>query len=192
VRVTTSETNPNVRNSTREADDRKILIVIDAKRIAKIVETGIHKGFVNAKADNGDTNSIQVMAKMALSAMKKGANVLYLKAEGAHRKVEAFGWGIGFSQVKASEDNMSTGGTGISGGSSGPEDRPWLQGHMFVDPTVQDMLNKLPGGEPEKKAEVKKAPEKKIAKKIAPVKAPAVAKKAPAQTGNHTSAGSTQ
>jgi len=70
-------------------------------------------------------------------------NVITFQAEGAQRKVEAFGWGIGASYVKAGETSMGTGGTGISGGTVGPEDRPWLQGNAFVDADVQKMLDSL-------------------------------------------------
>ena len=143
TRVTYAQVNPEKRVSERAEDDRRILVVIEAERIKEIKETGTHVAFVNGAAKNGKTNSVQLMSAMALKALKGGANVIVLKAEGAHRKVEAFGWGIGASVTRASEDGLATGGTGISGGSAGPEDRPWLQGNAFVDPVVQDMLNKL-------------------------------------------------
>jgi hypothetical protein len=143
TRVTYAMVNPEARVSARAENDRRILIVIDPARIKEIAAGGTHVAFVNGAAKNGKTNSVQLMAAMALKALKSGANVVVFKAEGAHRKVEAFGWGIGFSHVKASENNMSTGGTGISGGSAGPEDRPWLQGNAFVNADVQAMLDAL-------------------------------------------------
>ena len=109
---------------------RKIKIVIvkpDAEFIA----------FANGNAKNGKTGSVQVMAAIALEALRDGANVIYFTAEGAHRKVEAFGWGVGISGTTTSEHSMTTPGLGVSGGNSGPEDWLWLQGAAFVDPKLQ-------------------------------------------------------
>jgi len=144
---------------------RKIMIVIEKPKANFVA-------YANGDARNGKTGSVQVMAAVALAALRDGANVIYFSAEGAHRKVEAFGWGIGLSYVRANESSMGTGGTGISGGNSGPEDRPWLQGAAFVDPDLKlpDSLKKAAqtgNHMPQKKAEVKKvAPVKAEVKKV--------------------------
>ncbi len=143
TRVTYAAVNPEKAVSTRHKDDTKIMLIFRPEVIQVVKKTGTHVAFVNGSATNGKTNSIQLMAKMALKALKNGANVIAFQAEGAHRKVEASGWGIGLSYVSASKDNMGSGGTGISGGSAGPEDRPWLQANAFVDTGIQDMLNNL-------------------------------------------------
>lgn len=126
-----------------ETTHKKIMIVIDPAAIKKVAKEGTHIAFVNGSATDGKTNSIQLMAKMALKALKNGANVITFQAEGAHRKVEAFGWGIGFSYVKSGETGMGTGGTGISGGATGPEDRPWIQGNAFADVEIQKVIDNL-------------------------------------------------
>jgi len=143
TRITYAEVNPEKCVNGREKNDRRILLVIDPDRIKGIKNTGTHVAFINGTAKNGKTNSVQLVGAMALKAMQNGANVLVFKAEGAHRKIEAFGWGIGFSYAKASDTSIATGGTGISGGSAGPEDRPWLQGNAFVNAEIQKMLNEL-------------------------------------------------
>lgn len=143
TRVTYAEVNKAKRVSKRDKNDRRILVVIDPVRIKEIKENGTHVAYVNGAAKNGTTNSVQLVGAMALKAIHNGANVIVFKAEGAHRKVEAFGWGIGFAYAKATDSSLATGGTGISGGSAGPEDRPWLQGNAFVSKTVQEMLDKL-------------------------------------------------
>jgi len=144
TRLTYAEVNSTKAKSTRDKDDIEIMIVFKSEAIEAIKKTGTHIAFVNGSATNGKTNSVQLMAKMALKALKNGANVIAFQAEGAHRKVESFGWGLGFSYVTAGEDHMGTGGTGISGGSAGPEDWPWLQANAFVDAGIQDMINSLP------------------------------------------------
>jgi hypothetical protein len=110
---------------------RKIKIVIAKPEGAKFI------AFANGNAKNGKTGSVQVMAAIALDALKDGANVVYFTAEGAHRKVDASGWGIGISGTTTSEHSMTTPGMGYSAGKSGPEDMPWLQGAAFVDPKLQ-------------------------------------------------------
>jgi hypothetical protein len=88
-----------------------------------------------AKADDGDTTSFQIIAKLALKAISEGDNVLYLTEEGFHRKVEAGGWGIGTHVAGGSvSDNgkisgVGGGGFGISQNEVGPEDRPWVHGY---------------------------------------------------------------
>jgi len=95
-------------------------------------------GFVDGEADDGDTNSIQVLGKMGLKALKDGNNYMIITAEGAHRKVEASGWGIGFYTVVAnvsdggSTSGLGGGGTGYAQNEAGPEDRPWMQGYVGV------------------------------------------------------------
>ncbi len=104
---------------------------------------------VQAEADDGDTNSIQVLAKMALKALKNGNNLLVLTNQGAHRIVEASGWGIGFytvgSQVSAGGQTAGLlgGGTGWATNETGPEDRPWLHGYAGVraNPVIPDLPN---------------------------------------------------
>jgi len=104
---------------------------------------------VQAEADDGETNSIQVLAEMALKALKNGNNLLVLTNQGAHRYVEASGWGIGLYTVGSNiSDGGGTagvvgGGTGWATNETGPEDRPWLHGYAGVraNPVVPDLPN---------------------------------------------------
>ncbi len=114
--------------------------------IAPIIQdgkvTGVRKadlrvaGFAVAEADDGDTNSFQVIGKVALKAIKAGLDHLQITAEGAHRKVEASGWGVGFFTTGAKVSDGGTvsglvgGGTGYASNEAGPEDRPWIQGNV--------------------------------------------------------------
>ena len=93
-------------------------------------------GFAVAEADDGDTDSFQVIGKLALKAIKANLDHLQITAEGAHRKVEASGWGIGFYTTGAQVSDGGTvsglvgGGTGYASNEAGPEDRPWVQGNV--------------------------------------------------------------
>ena len=106
--------------------------VIGTKRIEGLRMTG----YADGEADDGDTNSFQVIGKIGLQAIKDGNNFLVITAEGAHRKVEASGWGIGFYTTGAtvSGDGKNSGvvggGTGYASNEVGPEDRPWVQGYV--------------------------------------------------------------
>ena len=96
-------------------------------------------GFATAEADDGDTDSFQVIGKIALKAIKAGLNHFQVTAEGAHRKVEASGFGIGFYTVGAQvsqggqTSGLAGGGMGYSSNEAGPEDRPWIQGNIGLD-----------------------------------------------------------
>ena len=97
-------------------------------------------GFVTARSDDGDTTSVEVMAKAALAAMNAGANVIHFSAQGAVRDVVASGWGIGFNTTQASlhsntnsDSNVTSAGMGYSRATAGTRDKPWLQGFALVD-----------------------------------------------------------
>jgi hypothetical protein len=98
----------------------------------------------DGEADDSDTNSLQVIGKIGLKALKDGNNYLVVTAEGAHRKVEASGWGIGFYTTgglisdSGKQAGIVGGGTGYSKNQTGPEDRPWIQGYVGVK-GVKDM-----------------------------------------------------
>jgi hypothetical protein len=93
-------------------------------------------GFTSAEADDGNTDSFQVIGKVALKAIKANLNHLQITAEGAHRKVESSGWGIGLYTTGAKVSDGGTvsglagGGTGYASNEAGPEDRPWIQGNV--------------------------------------------------------------
>lgn len=93
-------------------------------------------GFMTV-AVKGNAVSVQALAEAMKKAMKMGGDLIHVTAEGANRKLEASGWGIGLNMTHATMNgggegtsNVSSGGTGISGGSAGYEDKPWLQ--LFV------------------------------------------------------------
>jgi len=93
-------------------------------------------GFATAEADDADTDSFQVIGKLALKAIAAGLDHLQITAEGAHRKVEASGWGVGFYTVGAQvsqggqTSGLAGGGMGYAHNEAGPEDRPWIQGNV--------------------------------------------------------------
>jgi hypothetical protein len=102
---------------------------------------------VDGEADDAETNSIQVMADMAQDCLKNGGNLMVITNQGAHRRVEASGWGIGFYTVGSQiSDGGQTaglvgGGTGYASNQAGPEDLPWLHGYCGVrmEPVVPDL-----------------------------------------------------
>lgn len=108
----------------------------------KKILTGVRKeaidvgAFGDGEADDGDTNSFMVIGKIGLKAIAKGFNHLQITSEGAHRKVEASGWGIGTYTVGgAISDSGKTsgivgGGLGYAVNETGTEDRPWIQGNV--------------------------------------------------------------
>ncbi len=166
--MVTNDKNEVARAKFADNLKRKIKILIvkpDAKFIA----------YANGNAKNGKTDSVQVMAAIALKALRDGANVVAFTAEGAHRKVQAFGWGIGVSGTTASENSMVTPGLGISGGNSGPEDWPWLQGAAFVDPKLV-VASSVKVGQTGNHRFVKKAETKVIRIAAKPVMEPVVMK----------------
>jgi len=111
---------------------------VDGKRV--VVGTAKFDGLtvtsmIDAEADDAKTNSLQVIGAAGLAALKDGNNFMVLTAEGAHRKVEASGWGIGFYTTGGQVSDGGTtagiigGGTGYSKNQTGTEDRPWIQGY---------------------------------------------------------------
>jgi hypothetical protein len=104
---------------------------------------------VDAEADDAETNSVQVLGNMGDRCAEEGGNILVLTNQGAHRIVEASGWGIGFYTVGSQiSDGGQTaglvgGGTGYASNEAGPEDRPWLQGYCGVRATevIPDLPN---------------------------------------------------
>lgn len=110
--------------------------VVGTKRIEGLRVTG----FVDGEADNGDTNSFQVLAKAGLKALKDGNNFMIVTKEGAHRMVAAEGWGVGLYTTGGSvtQDGMGSvvggGGTGYAWNEVGSEDKPWFQGYVGCMP----------------------------------------------------------
>ena len=97
------------------------------------------KGFVTAalvdnEADDGDTNMLNVLGKAGSMAAKDGVTTLVITAEGAHRSVEASGWGIGLYMLGSdvskggSTAGIMGGGTGYASNETQTEDNPWFQG----------------------------------------------------------------
>lgn len=89
--------------------------------------------FADGEADDGDTNSFMVIGKVCLKALKANFNHVQVTVEGAHRSVEASGWGIGAYTVGGTmTDSGKTagligGGTGYAQNETATEDRPWIQ-----------------------------------------------------------------
>jgi len=87
-----------------------------------------------AEADDFNTNSYQVLARMALKALDNGDNVLFVEFEGYKDKVGASGWGIGTHTTGAVVDGTGSmsgvagGGFGYSSNQTGAEMMPWIRG----------------------------------------------------------------
>ena len=115
-------------------NDKGERIIIKVIKVEGVKVTG----WVDGEAKDADTNSIQVIGKAGLKVLADGNNYMVVKNEGAHRKVEADGYGIGFYTVGAQvSDGGQTsgligGGFGYASNEAGPEDRPWFQGYCGV------------------------------------------------------------
>jgi hypothetical protein len=121
-------------------------------------------GYITSEADNRKTDMLEVMAAAALKALREGADVLQIVAQGAARDTETSGWGVGFNTTQATmfhgsdqgagTANVSSGGTGYSTAWAGMRDKPWIQCNALKSPT------KIIGYEPkpEPKAEIPAAP----------------------------------
>ena len=90
--------------------------------------------FVDGEADDGDTNMLNVLGKAGDKAVEDGVTTLVITAEGAHRSVEASGWGIGLYMLGSdvskggSTAGIMGGGTGYASNETQAEDNPWFQG----------------------------------------------------------------
>ncbi len=126
----------NSPNNVERSNTRWIKIIIQKAKVenAKLV------GYVTARSDDRRTTMTEVMAKAALEALQNGCNVIHFTAQGAVRDAESFGWGIGFNTTAATINSndggdfstVSSGGFGISKGTAGMRDKPWLQGFGLV------------------------------------------------------------
>lgn len=86
------------------------------------------------EAKDDDTNSFQLIAKMALEAIENGDNVLWINYQGWKDRVGSSGWGIGTHAVHGQVSSGGTkstvggGGFGYSKNSVGVEMRPFIRG----------------------------------------------------------------
>lgn len=80
---------------------------------------------------NSKDETFDCLFKAALEALDMGANTLLITGEGVGKILKGFSWGIGFnvSQAKMQGDDsqVTTGGLGVSGGSSEYQSKPWIQ-----------------------------------------------------------------
>jgi hypothetical protein len=112
-------------------------------------------GYVTSEADDRKTSMLEVVAQAALDALRDGADVLQVVAQGAARDTETSGWGIGFNVTAAKMfdgDNgsgVSSGGTGYSSAWAGMRDKPWIQANALVSP--EPVWKDLEAAKPEKK-----------------------------------------
>lgn len=141
--------NNRIASAAPAAEDGKtkwIKIVISKDKY----EGAALKGFLTARSEDRRTTMTEVMAKAALVAVQNGCNVIHFTAQGAVRDTQSFGWGIGFNTTQAQiydgqdKSNVSAGGFGISGGTAGTRDKPWLQGFGLIDADLEYPVLDLP------------------------------------------------
>jgi hypothetical protein len=113
-------------------------------------------GYVTSEADDRKTSMLEVVANAALDALRSGADVLQVVAQGAARDAETSGWGIGFNTTIASNlgngdgtMGLASGGTGYSSAWAGMRDKPWIQANALVSP--EPVWKDLEAAKPEKK-----------------------------------------
>lgn len=111
-----------------------IAIEKDGRPIDGLIKTGL----IDGEADNGDSNSWQVIGKAALKALANGNTHMVITAEGYHRGTEASGWGIGLYTVTAEvsgsgeSSQLGGGGLGYASNQASSEDKPWIKGYVGV------------------------------------------------------------
>jgi len=157
------EPNVQIRASYEKGEARYIKIIASQAHMA---DHGLI-GYVTSEADDRKTDMMEVVAAAALEALREGADVLQIVAQGAARDTETSGWGIGLgtsvsAMLKGDESAMvAAGGTGYSAAWAGMRDKPWIQANALKSPTkVVGVVQSIPPFP--KKAEVKPAP---VAKK---------------------------
>jgi hypothetical protein len=80
-----------------------------------------------------DAISVDLMATLIAEASAMQATHIVFMGEGVNRIIKSFSWGVGLSSSYAylADDDKSgtltTGGLGVSGGTSGYKHLPWLQ-----------------------------------------------------------------
>jgi len=120
---------------------RWIKIVVSAEPL-KNVEL---KGHVSGEARDRSLTMVELLADVALKALRNGANVLHITAFGATHDVFSTGWGIGFNTTMAVIDDVDKGqnrsmvgggGFGYSSSKAGSRDQAWIQAFALVDPNL--------------------------------------------------------
>jgi hypothetical protein len=129
--------NVQARASYEKGETRWIKIVATTQMLP---EHGII-GYITSESDDRKTDMMEVVAGAALAALREGADVMQIVAQGAARDTETSGWGIGFNTTMASNMNghdgtmnVSSGGTGYSTAWAGMRDKPWIQANALKAP----------------------------------------------------------
>ena len=108
-------------------DSDEIEIVLDIDKNAVNISL---LGTVSVRGNSND-ESFDCLFKAALDALDMGANTLLVSGEGVGKVLKGFSWGIGFnvSSAKMSDGDsqVTTGGLGVSSGSSEYKSKPWVQ-----------------------------------------------------------------
>jgi hypothetical protein len=114
----------------------KIVVSMDALKDVAL------KGHVSGEAQDRELTMVELLADIALKALKNGANVLHITAFGATHDVFSSGWGIGFATTAAAIDDLNKGqnrsivgggGMGYSSAKAGSRDQGWIQAFALVD-----------------------------------------------------------
>jgi len=125
-----------------ENGDRWLTISIIAPVVKDDKIVGIRKenlmvgAFADGEADDRETNSFMVIGKCGLKALKAGFGHMQIVSEGAHRAVEAQGFGIGTYTVggtisdSGKDSGLVGGGLGYAWNDTSTEDRPWIQANV--------------------------------------------------------------
>jgi hypothetical protein len=117
----------------------KVVVSLEALKGAAL------KGHVSGEAQDRELTMVELLADVALKALKNGANTLHITAFGATHDVFSSGWGIGFNTTLAAIDDLNKGqnrsivgggGLGYSSAKAGSRDQGWIQAFALVDSTL--------------------------------------------------------
>jgi hypothetical protein len=111
--------------------------IVKDNKVVGVRKENVNVGaFADGEADDRETNSFMVIGKIGLKALKAGFDHFQITSEGAHRAVEASGFGIGTYTVGGSisdsgkSSGLVGGGLGYAWNDTSTEDRPWVQGNV--------------------------------------------------------------
>jgi len=107
--------------------DRPKTVICTMKAFDSTKVEIIELAYGTVNATNKKVISAHDFAEALLAAAEYGATHIQFLAEGTNTELSSFGWGFGFNHTEANSSSLSTGGTGVSGGSAGYNNLPWQQ-----------------------------------------------------------------
>ena len=129
-----NEFNPPAAN-TDEYGQRWIKVIVSAEALPNIEFIG----YASSHSNGNNVDTPNLLATLALEALRNGCNVIQIHAQGVVAGVHSGGWGIGLYTSSAhmgngqTDSSVSGGGLGWSTTNAEGTNKPWLQGYGLID-----------------------------------------------------------